>query len=60
MFAQEPSVCAINVRFDGLVTSGLATREELDRLIAEVAAFTERDDTAVSFPRIFQASGRKS
>ena len=44
---------------DGLVTGGLATREEVDELIAEVEAFTERDDTAISFPRIFQALGRK-
>jgi ubiquinone/menaquinone biosynthesis C-methylase UbiE len=45
---------------DGLVATGLIAREEVDRLIADVEAFTEREDTAISLPRIFQALARKS
>lgn len=44
---------------DGLVTDGVATRDEVDRLIAELESVTEREDTAISCPRIFQAHGRK-
>jgi len=45
---------------DGIVASGLATREEVARLRAEGEAFTARMDTATSFPRIFQARGKKA
>jgi hypothetical protein len=40
---------------DGLAAGGLATREEIDRLTAELEAVTYSDDIAISFPRIFQA-----
>lgn len=44
---------------DGLVAGGIATRDEVDRLIAELESVTEREDTAVSCPRIFQGHRRK-
>lgn len=40
---------------DGVVARGLATREEVTGISAELDAFTARSDTTISMPRIFQA-----
>jgi ubiquinone/menaquinone biosynthesis C-methylase UbiE len=42
-----------------LVSSSMATHEEITQLIADMRAFTQRPDTTMSFPRIFQAWARK-
>lgn len=44
---------------DGLVADGLATRDEMRAIAAEIAAFTARPDTTISMPRIFQAWGTR-
>lgn len=44
---------------DGVVASGLATRDEVDRLAADLTAYAARRDTMMSFPRIFQAWGKR-
>jgi ubiquinone/menaquinone biosynthesis C-methylase UbiE len=44
---------------DALTASGIATSEEVARITAELDAFAARPDTTMSFPRIFQAWGRK-
>jgi hypothetical protein len=45
---------------DSLIQLGLATAEEIADLTSELQAFTERSDTVVSLPRIFQVWGRSS
>jgi SAM-dependent methyltransferase len=44
---------------DAIVTSGLATADEVAKVAAELKAFTDRPDTTLSLPRIFQVWGRK-
>ncbi len=39
---------------DAVVAEGLAGRQEVDELIAELARFTEEEGTLISLPRIFQ------
>jgi SAM-dependent methyltransferase len=45
---------------DALVACGVATRDEIETAATELKAFTERTDTTISTPRIFQAWGRKA
>jgi ubiquinone/menaquinone biosynthesis C-methylase UbiE len=45
---------------DSIVVSGVATKDELDDATRELEAFTQRTDTMISTPRIFQAWGRKA
>jgi ubiquinone/menaquinone biosynthesis C-methylase UbiE len=45
---------------DALMASGVATREEVARVTAELEAFAARPETTMSFPRIFQAWGRRT
>ncbi|KQV99214.1 class I SAM-dependent methyltransferase [Rhizobacter sp. Root1221] len=40
-------------------SSGTLSGEELDQLTHELQVFMDREDTTISFPRIFQAWGRK-
>jgi ubiquinone/menaquinone biosynthesis C-methylase UbiE len=42
-----------------VVSEGLASKEEVDQLIQDLKVFTEDERTMISFPRIFQVSGRK-
>ncbi|HYC31990.1 MAG TPA: methyltransferase domain-containing protein [Gemmatimonadales bacterium] len=44
---------------DNVALEGLATREELDDIIAELTAFTADPRTVLGCPRIFQTWGRK-
>lgn len=44
---------------DGVVADGLATREEVTSVGAELDAFAARPDTTIALPRIFQAWGTK-
>ena len=44
---------------DAVLAAGLAARDEIGTLQQEIDAFTERSDTTISTPRIFQAWGRK-
>ena len=44
---------------DSVALDGLATREELDDVIAELTAFTADPRTVMGCPRIFQVWGRK-
>ena len=44
---------------DSVVTSGVATADEVAMIASQLAAFAERPDTIMSLPRIFQAWGRK-
>lgn len=44
---------------DGLVAQGIASAEEVASVASELATFAEQPDTTMSFPRIFQAWGRK-
>jgi SAM-dependent methyltransferase len=44
---------------DALITAGLATAESIAALSAELDEFTDDGNTLVSFPRVFQAYGRK-
>ena len=48
-----------NVR-DNIVSSGLASAEELDALDAAMAAFDRDVETIVSFPRVVQTFGRRA
>lgn len=43
---------------DAVLSEGLATASEFERLVTEIAAFEARPDTLVSLPRIFQVWGR--
>jgi ubiquinone/menaquinone biosynthesis C-methylase UbiE len=43
----------------GIVAAGLATQAEVAGIQAELDAFTARPETTLSFPRIFQAWGRR-
>lgn len=43
-----------------LVAGGLATDDEVDELVAGMAAFCAREGTVVAFPRIVQAWGRRA
>jgi ubiquinone/menaquinone biosynthesis C-methylase UbiE len=45
---------------DSLVSSGVATAEEVAQISAELQDFAARPDTTLSLPRIFQAWGRKT
>jgi len=40
-------------------SSGILAVDELEQLVGELQAFVDREDTTISFPRIFQAWGRK-
>ena len=44
---------------DAVLAAGLATPDEIGALQQEIDAFTERSDTTISTPRIFQAWARK-
>jgi len=44
---------------EAVAASGMATTEEVGRVTGELASFAARPDTTMSFPRIFQAWGRK-
>jgi ubiquinone/menaquinone biosynthesis C-methylase UbiE len=44
---------------DSVVSSGLASKEELAGLIAEIDTYASRADTTIAFPRVFQAWGVK-
>jgi ubiquinone/menaquinone biosynthesis C-methylase UbiE len=57
--AKDVAILTFEAVADGLVTEGLASREEIARLAEELKAFNRRTDTIVSLPRIFQAWGRK-
>ncbi len=48
-----------NVR-EPIIAAGLATSEVLDSLRAGMDAFAAEPDTMISFPRIFQVSGRRT
>jgi SAM-dependent methyltransferase len=48
-----------NVR-DNIISSGLASAEELDALDTAMAAFDRDVETIVSFPRVFQTFGRRA
>jgi 2-polyprenyl-3-methyl-5-hydroxy-6-metoxy-1,4-benzoquinol methylase len=43
-----------------LVAGGLATDDEVDEVVAGMAAFCAREGTVVAFPRIVQAWGRRA
>jgi SAM-dependent methyltransferase len=45
---------------DSIISIGVAPREEVDRVAADLAAYAARPDTTLSTPRIFQAWGRKA
>jgi ubiquinone/menaquinone biosynthesis C-methylase UbiE len=45
---------------DNLIDGGLATRQEVEELLREVEAFTNRTDTLVAMPRVFQAFAVRS
>jgi SAM-dependent methyltransferase len=45
---------------DAVVSSGFATQAEVDATVAEIAAFTTRADTLLSYPRIFQVWGTRT
>jgi 2-polyprenyl-3-methyl-5-hydroxy-6-metoxy-1,4-benzoquinol methylase len=57
--AKMPCLLTTIATADGVVKGGLASRTEMDLLIAELEQVTAREDTAISCPRIFQAWGRK-
>ena len=57
--AKDMALLTFEAIADGLVTEGMASREEITRLAEELKAFNRRADTIVSMPRIFQAWGRK-
>jgi hypothetical protein len=42
-----------------MLTAGLASSKELEDIQTELEAFTQRQDTTISMPRIFQAWGRR-
>lgn len=42
---------------DSVVETGLATRKDVAEILAELDVFTDRPDTTISMPRIFQAWG---
>ncbi len=44
---------------EAVLASGLSTPDEMEALRQEIDAFTERSDTTISMPRIFQVWGRK-
>jgi SAM-dependent methyltransferase len=48
-----------NIR-PAVVSSGLATNDEVVELIAELGAFTADPETLVGFPRVFQVWGRRT
>jgi ubiquinone/menaquinone biosynthesis C-methylase UbiE len=45
---------------DSVVATGAGTRDEVEHVAKELAAYAARPDTTLSTPRIFQAWGRKS
>lgn len=53
-----PLLTLISMR-DAVLAEQLATPEEYDPLIAELAAFTEDSRTTISYPRVFQVWGRR-
>jgi ubiquinone/menaquinone biosynthesis C-methylase UbiE len=57
--AKDVAILTFEAISDGLVSEGLASRKEIDRLSRELKAFNQEPDTIVSMPRIFQAWGRK-
>jgi SAM-dependent methyltransferase len=44
---------------DAVINEGLATRSEVDRLVADLYAFAEQPDSIMSVPRIVQVAGRQ-
>jgi hypothetical protein len=44
---------------DAVVAEKLADRAELERAVAELAAFTDDPATLLTLPRIFQVCGRR-
>jgi SAM-dependent methyltransferase len=44
---------------EAVVAEGLASRQEIDPIVAELYAFAERPDTVLSGPRCFEVWGRK-
>jgi hypothetical protein len=44
---------------DAVVAEGLATRDEVDALTAELESFAADPDTLLGFPRVFQVWGVK-
>lgn len=44
---------------DSVVETGLATRKDVAEILAELDVFTDRPDTTISMPRIFQAWGTR-
>jgi ubiquinone/menaquinone biosynthesis C-methylase UbiE len=42
-----------------LIAEGLATAEEVDRLVADLEALAHDPQTLLGFPRVFQAAGRR-
>jgi hypothetical protein len=44
---------------EAVVGAGLASDEEISRVVAEITSFADDPKTIVSLPRIFQVWGRK-
>jgi SAM-dependent methyltransferase len=44
---------------DSVISEGLATREEVDQLVAELYEFARKPDTLGCMPRVFESSGRR-
>ena len=52
-------VTLVNIA-DAVIAEGLATASELDAVIDELDKYTRRTDTILSYPRVFQAWGRRA
>jgi SAM-dependent methyltransferase len=44
---------------DGLLSAGLASRDDVDEIVSELKAFRQRSDTLLFMPRVFQVCGRR-
>jgi SAM-dependent methyltransferase len=44
---------------DGLLSAGLATRDDVDEIVAELETFRQRSGTLVFMPRVFQVRGTR-
>jgi ubiquinone/menaquinone biosynthesis C-methylase UbiE len=53
------AVSTLDAIADAILSDGLATRDELDAAIADLAAFTEEPDTLIGDPRTFQIWARR-
>jgi ubiquinone/menaquinone biosynthesis C-methylase UbiE len=57
--AKRTAVLTFTATKDAMLRAGLGSAKEIDDLEAELEAFTQRSDTTISMPRIFQAWGRR-